>query len=373
LKRKQAIPTSDSNKDLDQLRLEIQQITRSILDLAKARENLVEKVAIIKESKRLPIENKAVETKLLVSMEAYSKEIGLDPKLTTKLTNALIQSSKSIQRKTTYFKTIKEYLSNQRISKVGIVGAGRMGGWFADYFKPLVRGVLLYDSNIGFGRRRARELKCAFSADLEQIFESDLIIVAVPISKTASLIKLLSKHTEGRKLRIIEISSVKVKVLKEIEDENIELHSVHPLFGDSADPFGRNSMVIVGPRKRDDFVQKIFPHFDITCLTPKEQDKLMAVILSLPHSLALIFASIVLKNRIRTGFSSPTFDSFLQIARKVLSESPEIYYEIQAYNEHNSKILKQVKESVSKLSYLVSQSSNNNFVAFFNEARKLVT
>ncbi len=369
--------TARSKKDLDHLRVEIQQVTRSILDLAKARQNLSRKVALVKESTAIPIENVGIESRLVSSMKKYSKNIGLDPMLSGEITKALVESSKSVQRKAIYLDKIRKYLAAHGVSRVGIIGAGRMGGWFAGYFKSLRTSVLLFDDDRKFGKRRAKELACRFSESLEVIEDSDLIVVAVPIGKTASVTNLLAKHAGERKMRIIEISSVKQRVIGGIKrhSQNVEIYSIHPLFGASADPFARNSMIVMASGGQDEFVSHLFPHFAISNLDPNEHDKLMTLLLSLPHVLALTFADIVLREKdvIPKGISSPTFESFIQIARRVLSESAEVYYEIQSTNKHNQKMLKQIEKSQSELRSIISQSDYARFVELFDERREMLS
>ena len=364
-----------SEDNLEHLRAEIREVTKSIFNLAKARQNLSEKVALIKESKGLAIQDMQVESRLMDSMETYATGIGLDPRLAREITKVMIESSKSAQRRAIYLVKIKEHLDSHSIKQVGIVGAGRMGGWFASYFKPLVRRVELFDADKEFGRRRARELGCNFSGSLRRIAASDLIIVAVPISKTLAETKLLLKQAESKQTstRIIEISSIKEGVFGAI-GKSPTLYSIHPLFGSSADQFADNSLILVdsGREKEDDFLRPLFPHFRILNLKAREHDKLMTLMLSLPHALALTFASIASeeKNQLPNAISSPSYDSLLQVAKKTLSENPKIYYEIQSMNRHNQEMFREIKNSVARLDALISGGDYSKFGKFFYATKK---
>lgn len=360
------------SESLESVRAEIRDLTESIFNLAKARQALSERVALIKQSKRLSVENKEVESKLIDSMEEYASSIGLDPMFARHITKNLVEASKSAQRRAIYFEKIKESLALQGVRRVGVVGAGRMGGWFATYFKSLVESVTLYDSNRKFGRKRAKELGCKFSKSLYDIGSLDLILVAVPISKTIQVTKVLLKHVEKRtKTRIIEVSSVKEELIKGMGKRSADLYSIHPLFGSSADQFGENSLIVVGSsRNQDDFVEGLFPHFKILHLNATEHDKLMTLLLSLPHALALTFAGIVSEKKLQNHVSSPSFDGLLQIAKKTLSENPRVYYEIQSLNRHNQEMLREFKKSVEKLDRLLSRGDYARFARFFSKTRK---
>ena len=68
----------NSSKSLKKYRDEVQEITRSILDLALARQNLTQRIAEVKETSGADIENHAVEEKLSSEMTEYAKSSGLD-------------------------------------------------------------------------------------------------------------------------------------------------------------------------------------------------------------------------------------------------------------------------------------------------------
>ncbi len=363
-----------SGESLGRLRAEIRDITKSIFNLAKARQNLSERVALIKESKSLTVENRQIESKLIDAMQEYSANIGLDARLARHVTKDLVESSKSMQRRAIHFSKIKKHLSFHGVKQVGIVGAGRMGGWFASYFKPLVGRVVLFDSDRKFGKERARELGCDYSGSLTGVADSDLILVAVPMSEIIEVADLLLKQTKKKRTqtRILEISSIKERVIKGVGKRGPDLHHIHPLFGSSADYFADNCMIVVESRgrKEDAFVKGLFPHFKILNLNARDHDKLMTFELSLPHILALTFADIVSEMKGRSDISSPSYDSLLQLARKTLSENPKVYYEIQSQNMHNQEMLRKIKKSVAELEELVSSGDYERFAKFFSKTKK---
>ncbi|HKW05177.1 MAG TPA: prephenate dehydrogenase/arogenate dehydrogenase family protein [Nitrososphaerales archaeon] len=354
---------SSSENELGVLRNQIQDVTKSILKLAKARQSLSERVALIKKSKQIPIENRRVESLLAYSMEEYAKSIDLDQQLVNRVTKSLIESSKSAQRRVVFQKRIRDHLHSQGIHRVGVVGVGRMGSWFANYFKQFAQ-VSLYDSDSKLARRRARVLQCDFAASLDEIAESDLIVVAVPISETSKTVSKLGKINS--KAKLIEISSLKERVLSKVSKNR--LFSIHPLFGSSADQFGRNSIIVINDGFR--FVKGFFPHFLVFTLSAREHDKLMACLLSLPHILALVFADVSSKRKLQSRLSTPSFDAFLEIARKTLSENPQVYHEIQSHNKYDFGMLREIQDSSKRLATLLSRGHYTEFEKFFFNTRK---
>lgn len=82
---------------LDNLRSEIQQITKEILNLIAKRNQLSQKVGHIKKTKKLPIEDIHVENNLRKIVKEKSKQLGINPKLSLRLLNLLILESKNNQ------------------------------------------------------------------------------------------------------------------------------------------------------------------------------------------------------------------------------------------------------------------------------------
>ena len=74
----------------------MQEVTKSVLDLVSARQNLAQVIAQVKESSGAEVENHSVEERLCSEMIAYAKSIGLDEHLANKIvfgTNRILQDS----------------------------------------------------------------------------------------------------------------------------------------------------------------------------------------------------------------------------------------------------------------------------------------
>ena len=367
-----------ANESLDDIREQVRDVTRSILKLAKARQTLSEKVARFKKAGHLDVEDKRIEEKLVSSMEDYAIEIGLERNLAREITKGMIESSKIVQRRSIYLEEIKAFLSERKISRVSIVGAGRMGCWFASYFRPLVKSVALFDSDGKVAGRRARELGCEAIREPNEVGKADLIVVAVPISRVSSEVKALVQVASGTRSapRVIEVSSVKTPVLRELDglQDGVHLISVHPLFGSSADHFACNSMIVIQTSRGKSglpFIRRVFPHYKIFAMSSGEHDKLMTLMLSLPHALSIIFGEVVAKSgKVPEGLSGPSFQTMMQASRKVFSENPKVYFEIQSTNENNAKMMEEIRSSLEHISSLLQEENYPAFKKFFEETAK---
>ncbi len=363
---------------LTKSREEIWRITKEILDLANARQKVSLQISRDKVLLGHSIANPEVEKKLLFESINYAKSVGLDENLARALALDLIKFSKIAQSTDVYKDRIKEFLASRKIMNVSIVGAGRMGAWFAKYFQELSVKVFFYDERLEKARDKAEELGVQYFETLEKVVKSDLVIVSVPISTTPKLIRQLSEWANGSSdaLNIMEISSVKNEMglsglLEErAMNEKIALYSVHPLFGSSSLPFEMNSIIQSFP-KDTAFITGLFPHFTIVFLDWKEHDRLMGVFLTLPHTLALVFADVARSEgkffQKSLGLNAPSYQHMLELSRKVLSEDPEIYFEIQASNPNSKSVLSDLKNSLLRMEKVLK--SRSEYVEFFEKAR----
>jgi prephenate dehydrogenase/chorismate mutase len=373
-----------AKESLARTREEIRAITKSILDQANARQKASLRISGDKELLGEAIANPEVEKKVLSDSIEYAKSIGLDVDFARTIVLELIRNSKMAQSEDIYKKQIVKFLDSKNIEKIAIVGAGRMGMWFARYFSSLSRRVFLYDEEAKKARERSETTGVEFYDNLEDVAHSDLVIISAPISKTPRIVRELAtlKRTDvsDKRLIVAEISSIKngmgiSGLLDDAASQNgsIALFSIHPLFGGSAKPFDSNSMVQTFPRDTT-LMRGLFPHYTIVSIDWKDHDQLMGLFLTLPHALALVFADSINPQRKlweeAAAVSSPSYSQMLELAKRVLSEDPDIYYEIQASNPNSEETLSETMNSLLRLEKLLK--NRVEFVSFFAGARRKI-
>ena len=377
-KRSFHLARQDQGAKLQRYREEMRDLTNSILDLVSARQKLSLKIARAKTAQGLEVEDRQVERRLISSVKEHAAKIGLEEEIAESLARKLIESSKIAQRRDTHLKQIRYFLKKRKISRISIIGAGRMGRWFASYFLTLGAEVVLYDEDRSRTLNAAKKLGCSKAKSFSDIANSDLVILAVPISSTPGILsRLLSHPPSERKIRIIEVSSVKSEMarsglldMKRIP-QSFELYSIHPLFGSNANLFSANQIVQVN-RLDSDFIVKLFPHFNLFKMDSKKHDELMGLMLSLPHSLALVFAELTVRKAgdIPKGMGTPSYDYMLDLAKKVLGESPGVYFEIQYTNPNSKKIIDEAVKSLKRFNTLTEKKSR--FARFFEETNHVI-
>src|SRR3546814_3153815 len=142
---------------------------------------------------------------------------------------------------------------------VAIVGAGKMGLWFCNYFsKKNNFEVLLYD------KRKIKLDPKKFAGNITVckslqpcVSKADIVIVCVPIRITVPVInKCTSMMKKGA--CIVEISSLKLDIfnsLLDIPDYLIPL-SIHPMFGPGAKKLSDTKLLLI-PIRNENREQKL--------------------------------------------------------------------------------------------------------------------
>jgi prephenate dehydrogenase len=181
---------------------------------------------------------------------------------------------------------------------VAIIGAGKMGLWFCNYFsKKNNYEVLLYD------KRKIKLDSKKFAGNITVckslqpcVSKADIVIVCVPISITIPVInKCVSMMKKGA--CIAEISSLKLDIfnsLLDIPDYLIPL-SIHPMFGPGAKKLSDTKLLFIpirNEKREQKLVRSLFKDARIIIIKdPKSHDSIMAVILGMIYYVNLLLAS----------------------------------------------------------------------------------
>jgi len=219
--------------------------------------------------------------------------------------------------------------------RVGIIGGTHgMGYWFAGLLKK--EGYTVHVCG--------RKTKLGIS-DLARL--CNVIVVAVPISATADIIKQVGPMLTKDAL-LMDLTSLKKEPVKlMLANSKAEVIGCHPLFGPALkDVSGQN--VILCPARGTRWYQwlkNVFKKNKMAVLesTPEKHDKMMAIIQALNHfntiSLGMAIANANITFAEINKFSTPIFRTKLEIIRKVFTESPELYLDIIMRNPETEKML----------------------------------
>lgn len=177
---------------------------------------------------------------------------------------------------------------------LGIIGYGRFGKLMHKYLKEDFE-IRTYDKNIK--EKNTEE-------NLKKITQSDIVVIAVPISEIEDTLKKIKKHIKQKTL-FIDVCSVKehpAKLMKKYLPKNVEILATHPMFGpDSAKTTLKKRKIVICPinitsktlNKTKKYLRE--KGLEIIEMTPKEHDEITAKTQLLAHYISRTLIELNIK------------------------------------------------------------------------------
>lgn len=260
--------------------------------------------------------------------------------------------------------------------KVAVIGAGAMGRWLADFAKQNLGEVVIADVSAAKAERVARELSISSRSVTEAAAEAELVLVAVPISKTPEVIKSLAGQVQRGAL-LADVTSVKSDVVEAMQtvEARVELVSLHPLFGPGATSIkGKDFVVVpVKPGKRYTVLKHRLIELgaQITEMEAEGHDRLMAIIQCMTHFVLIAYLNALksMKGLKRAEkLHTPMFTTLLNLAKAVLAGNPELYGELQVHNRYARVVRSSLLEACRSLDIAFSAGDAKSVASIFKEA-----
>ena len=230
--------------------------------------------------------------------------------------------------------------------KILILGAGKMGSFFAD--------VLSADHEVGMFEVDSNKLKFTYNvvrmSDPEEIrlFNPELVINAVTVKYTIPAFKKLLPYISEECI-ISDIASVKTGLKEFYQSIKQPFASTHPMFGPTfADLRNLRTQVAIviseSSNAGKDFFLDLYHKLELQVFeyTFEEHDETIAYSLSIPFASTLVFAS-VMKHQQAPG---TTFRRHMDIAKGLLSEDDYLLTEI-LFNPNTPDQLSKIHQRVS--------------------------
>jgi len=223
--------------------------------------------------------------------------------------------------------------------KIAIIGAGKMGIWFAKFFEAKKHEVILAD-------RKKERLECLkdVPVDLttnfqEAVCNADQIYICVSISAIEDVVKTISPvlHKGQVVMDICSIKEAPVKTMHQYIKEATVL-GTHPVFGPGSNGIKHKAYVLTPTNPAEEkFAAKFKAWLEmeeahVFVMSPKKHDELMAVVLGLPHFLGLVACETLLeqKNLPETKqVAGTTYRMLFTLAEATALETPDLYAAVQ--------------------------------------------
>lgn len=227
------------------------------------------------------------------------------------------------------------------MTKVLILGGtGETGSWFARYFKEKGFDVGVWGPS---GKTDvAEKLGVRFSQDMmKDAEESDIVLLSVPIEKTAEIAKQVAPRLRSGSL-LMDVSSLKseaVKAMNTYAPKGVEVLGTHPMFGPTMPALTGQTIIFTPvPRKSKKWLPVMRDLFEsdgarIEILSPEEHDEIMAVVQALTHfayiSIGATLKALDFDVEKSRKFMSPVYEIMIDFVGRILDQNPELYAQIQ--------------------------------------------
>jgi prephenate dehydrogenase len=235
---------------------------------------------------------------------------------------------------------------------VGIIGGtGGMGRWFADLLQREGHCVHVW------GRKSAMSL-----TDLTAL--CNVIVIAVPISATAEMIKKVGPLVPAGSL-LMDLTSLKQEPVElMLANTKADVIGCHPLFGPGVKDATGENVILCKARGEKWFVwlKNILGKngMVVTEDTPEEHDKMMAIVQVLNHLNTVSLGMAISKTGIPLSeinkYATPIFQTKLEIVKKIFTENPGLYADIIIGNPDVGNILDIYEEALADIREAIKKS-----------------
>ncbi len=252
--------------------------------------------------------------------------------------------------------------------KILIIGAGKMGSFFADLLS-FKHSVAVIDTDPQRLRFTFNVQRMQDPAEIKD-FDPQLVINAATVKYTLEAFNMVLPYISDDCI-IADIASVKTGLPEFYANCGHPYVSTHPMFGPTFASLSNlqdeNAIII----SEGDHLGKVFfkdlyneLHLNIREYTFKEHDEVIAFSLSIPFTSTLVFGS-VMKHQDAPG---TTFKRHMAIARGLMSEDDFLLTEI-LFNPHTVAQIDKIQEKLTKLKQIVADKDSDAMKSFLEEVR----
>ncbi len=224
--------------------------------------------------------------------------------------------------------------------RIAILGAGKMGQWFAQFFSEEGFSVTASDKNKETLSRVGQELEVETSAsNREAVRSADWILICVPLKAFEDVVKEIGSHVQANQV-IMDIGSVKeqpVKVMHSYIRSGVTL-GTHPMFGPTVKSI-KNQNFVVTPTdaKEREFAGTFIRWLQerqsrVSVLSPGKHDELMSLVLGLSHFVGLVVGDTLVDQKEFSEtlrVTGPSYRQLLALAKNTLGQDPDFYATLQ--------------------------------------------
>lgn len=328
---------------IEKYREKIRQIDSEIMLSVAERLKIAAEIGGFKRDRGLPVRDYAVESEVIARAREICVTNNINPQIADDLFSYIINQMVVIQDNVMI---TKRATSPKKVLVIG--GAGKMGGWFSDFFYSYgfdvsISDIVLPTKNYQYIVDPISESKSA-----------DIIILATPLRESAAILeKLIEVETNALIFDILSLKSpIKDLVIRGAK-KGLKISSIHPMFGPNVNCLVGKNILLMDCKNRDALneIKEIFGKTSANLIEIDftEHDRYMAYILGLSHFINIHFFNSISKSGMAFDkiykIGSTTFLKQVEVSKEVSTENRELYFDIQVLNEYRDDLLTSLQKS----------------------------
>ena len=224
--------------------------------------------------------------------------------------------------------------------RTAIIGAGKMGVWFAKFCQEKGDSVVIADRKKEKLTKLPKDLAVEATTDFAKAIQgADNILICVSISAFEEVIKKISSSVREDQV-VMDICSIKdypVKIMHQHIQAGLVL-GTHPVFGPGSKGIKHKTFILTPTNAKERefaenykrWLEKEEAHVFI--MSPKKHDELMSVVLGFPHFLGLIACDTLLEQADYAEtkkVAGTTYRMLFTLAEVTAMESPDLFASLQ--------------------------------------------
>jgi chorismate mutase/prephenate dehydrogenase len=354
--------------NLDELRSNLSAVDSRLIELIAQRQHLAGEIGRNKQSTGRATRDFEREKDVLGMARQKAESLSIDPKIAEDIMRTLIRSSLTSQEQDRVVAEGKG--DGRRVLVIG--GAGKMGGWFVDFFASQGFVTTVADTSVDDGPNQ-------FSDWQDAGLDYDIIVVATPLAVSGRILSDLAEEKPAG--LIFDIGSLKTPLrqgLERLKNNGCRVASLHPMFGPETELLSGRHLIFVdaGSAEATAAAKELFSAtmVDELDMDLDDHDRLIAYVLGLSHALNIAFFSALADSGETAPqlakLSSTTFDAQLLVSALVAQDNPYLYFEIQKLNKFGLAPLDALCESAGQIRRLVASGDETGFVDLMYKGRE---
>jgi prephenate dehydrogenase len=223
--------------------------------------------------------------------------------------------------------------------RTAVLGAGKMGVWYAKYCKAKGDTVVLAARNKAQLEKLGHELGVETADFPTAVKGADRVVICVSISSLEEVVKKIAQsiHKDQPVMDICSIKQYPVDVMHKYLKGALVL-GTHPVFGPGSNGVAHKAYVLTPTNPEEEVYAEEFKQWllkeeaHVFVMTPEKHDELMSIILGFSHFVGLAVCETLIA---QPGFkesktlAGTTYRMLFTLAESVAQETPDLYANVQ--------------------------------------------